>query len=72
MYDKRIYTIFTAQNWRKYYHRGRLSLSLNFYSTLHFCSQKKKVAAGTLVLSPVLASNLTYKKFWQKNEVKGI
>jgi 5-deoxy-D-glucuronate isomerase len=25
-----------------------------------------------IVLAPWLARNLTYKKFWQKNEVKGI
>jgi len=44
------------------------SASYNFiYSTLHFCSQKKKVVAGTLVLAPWLASSLTYKKFLQKN-----
>jgi len=49
------------------------STSHNFiYSTLHFCSQKKKLAAGIPVLAPWLASNLTYKKFWQQNEVKGI
>ena len=48
------------------------STSHNFiYSTLRFCSQKK-VAAGTLVLAPRLASNLTYKELWQQNEVKGI
>jgi hypothetical protein len=50
-----------------------LILSHNFiYSTLHFCSQKKKVAAGILVLAPQLESNLTHKKFWQKDEVKGV